>query len=92
MKSIAVMHCLRQSHRYKAALVSIKINVNVNVHVHVDSPVGSANCTINTPGTGTHNFTYSSLGRIQHLHQLLQFKASHYNGAFLFHQVPITAA
>ena len=35
--------------------------------------VGSADCTIYTPGIGTHSFTVSSpLGRIQHLRTLLQ--------------------
>ena len=50
------------------------INVNVNVHVYSpDIPVGSADCTIYTPGIGTHSFTVSSpLGRIQHLRTLLQ--------------------
>ena len=49
-------------------------NVNVNVHVYSpDIPVGSADCTIYTPGIGTHSFTVSSpLGRIQHLRTLLQ--------------------
>ena len=35
-----------------------KINVNVNVNVHVyspDIPIGSADCTIYTPGIGTHS-------------------------------------
>ena len=51
-----------------------KVNVNVNVHVYSpDIPVGSADCTIYTPGIGTHSFTVSSpLGRIQHLRTLLQ--------------------
>ena len=53
-----------------------EVNVNVNVNVHVyspDIPVGSADCTIYTPGIGTHSFTVSSpLGRIQHLRTLLQ--------------------
>ena len=46
----------------------------VNVHVYSpDIPVASANCTIYTPGIGTHSFTVSSpLGRIQHLRTLLQ--------------------
>ena len=55
---------------------SFRINVNVNVNVHVyspDIPVGSADCTIYTPGIGTHSFTVSfPLGRIQHLRTLLQ--------------------
>ena len=48
--------------------------INVNVHVYSpDIPVGSADCTIYTPGIGTHSFTVSSpLGRIQHLRTLLQ--------------------
>ena len=50
------------------------VNVNVNVHVYSpDIPVGSADCTIYTPGIGTHSFTISSPpGRIQHLRTLLQ--------------------
>ena len=54
--------------------IPIFINVNVNVHVYSpDIPVGSADCTIYTPGIGTHSFTVSSsLGRIQHLRTLLQ--------------------
>ena len=50
------------------------VNVNVNVHVYSpDIPVGSADCTIYTPGIGTHSFTVSSpLRRIQHLRTLLQ--------------------
>ena len=50
------------------------LNVNVNVHVYSpDIPVGSADCTIYTPGIGTHSFTVSSpLGIIQHLRTLLQ--------------------
>ena len=51
-------------------------NINVNVHVHVyspDIPTGSADCTIYTPGIGTHSFTVSSpLGRIQNLRTFLQ--------------------
>ena len=52
----------------------VNVNVNVNVHVYSpDIPVGSADCTIYTPGIGTHSFTVSSpLGRIQHLRTLLQ--------------------
>ena len=48
--------------------------LNVNVHVYsLDIPVGSADCTIYTPGIGTHSFTVSSpLGRIQHLRTVLQ--------------------
>ena len=51
-----------------------EVNVNVNVHVYSsDMTVGSADCTIYTPGIGTHSFTVSSpLGRIQHLRTLLQ--------------------
>ena len=53
---------------------NLVINVNVNVHVYSpDIPVGSADCTIYTPGIGTHSFTVSSpLGSIQHLRTLLQ--------------------
>ena len=48
--------------------------INVNVHVYSpDIPIGSADCTIYTPGIGTHSITVSSpLGRIQHLRTLLQ--------------------
>ena len=69
------------------------INVNVNVHVYsLDIPVGSADCTIYTPGIGTHSFTVSSpLGRIQHLRTFAAAIANHYNLAFSFLHVPITA-
>ena len=58
--------------------VLFQININVNVHVYsTDIPVGSADCTIYTPGIGTYSFTVSSpLGRIQHLHTLLQLSQS----------------
>ena len=33
----------------------VNVNVNVNVHAYIpDIPVGSADCTIYTPGIGTH--------------------------------------
>ena len=54
------------------------VNVNVNLHAYSqDTPLGSADCTIYTPGIGTHSFTVSSpLGRIQHLRTLLQLELS----------------
>ena len=56
------------------AVFVIDQNANANVHVYSpDIPIGSADCTIYTPGIGTHSFTVSSpLGRIQHLRTLLQ--------------------
>ena len=47
---------------------------NCKVHVYSpDIPVGSADCTMYTPGIGTHSFIVSSpLGRIQHLLAVLQ--------------------
>ena len=61
------------------------VNVNVNVHVYSpDIPVGSADCTIYTPGIGTHSFTVSSpLGRIQHLSTLQQYIANSLQFSFL---------
>ena len=52
---------------------------NVNVDVHVYSPdilVGSADCSIYTPGIGTHSFTHLLWGEfsIQHLSTLLQLQ------------------
>ena len=39
------------------------VNVNVNVHVYSpDIPVGSADCTIYTPGIGTHSYSLISSG------------------------------
>ena len=54
---------------------------NVNVHVYSpDIPVGSADCTIYTPGVGTHSFIISSpLDRIQHFAAAM---ANHYHLAF----------
>ena len=41
----------------------LMLNVNVNVHVYSpDIPVGSADCTIYTPGIGTHSFSLISSG------------------------------
>ena len=59
---------------FQLCVLTMHINVIVNVHVYSpDIPVGSADCTIYSPGIGTHSFTVSSsLGRIQHLHTLLQ--------------------
>ena len=70
-----------------------KVNVNVNVHVYSpDIPVGSADCTIYTPGIGTHSFTVSSpLGENSAFAHFAAAIANHYNLAFSFHQVPITA-
>ena len=74
-----------------------KDNVNVNVNVGYMfivpiSTLGSADCTIYTPGIGTLSFTVSSpLGGIQHLRTFAAAIANHYNLAFSFHQVPITA-
>ena len=69
--------------------------VNVNVYVHVyspDIPVRSADCRIYTPGIGTHSFTASSpLGRKSAFAHFAAAIANHYNVAFSFHQVPITA-
>ena len=47
--------------------------LNVNVHDYSnDIPVSSADCTIYTPGIGTHSFTLSSpLGRICSIGRLL---------------------
>ena len=50
--------------------------MNANVHVYSpDIPIGSADCTIYTPGIETHYVTVSSpLGNFHlHLHTLLQF-------------------
>ena len=69
------------------------VNVNVNVHVYSpDIPVGSADCTIYTPGIGTHSF-YSLLisGKNSAFAHFAAAIANHYNSAFSFHQVPITA-
>ena len=46
-----------------------QVNVNVNVYVYsLDIPSSSADCTIYTPGIGTHSYTVSSpLGRIQRI-------------------------
>ena len=62
---------------YENIVVTIRVmNIKCKLNAHAyspDIPVGSADCTIYTPGTGTHSFTVSSpLGRIQHLHTLLQ--------------------
>ena len=73
--------------------MGINVNVNVNVHVYSpDIPVGSADCTIYTPGIGTHSF-YSliSSGENSAFAHFAAAIANHYNLAFSFHQVPITA-
>ena len=75
--------------------VFIWINVNVNVNVHVyspDIPVGSADCTIYTPGIWNTLF-YSLISSWENsaFAHFATAIANHYNSAFSFHQVPITA-
>ena len=68
--------------------------MNVNVHVHVyspDIPVGSADCTIYTPGIGTHSYSLISSGENSAFVHFAAAIANHYNLGFSFHQVPITA-
>ena len=71
----------------------INVNkINVNVHVYSpDIPVGSADCTIYTHGDGTH--TYSLISSVENsaFAHFAAAVANHYNLAFSFHQVPITA-
>ena len=63
------------------------LNVNVNVFVYsLKSPLSSTDFTIYSPGIGTLSYTVSS--------PLMHFAAAianHYNLAFSFHQIPITA-
>ena len=55
-------------------------------------PLSSADFTIYAPGIGTLSFTVSSpLWRIQHFAHFAAAIANHYNLAFSFQQVPITA-
>ena len=77
LRGFVVLHCGK---------VDARINVNVNVHVcSTDIPVGSADCTIYSPSTGTFSFTVSSpLGRIQHLSTFAAAIANHYKLAFSF--------
>ena len=71
---VGTSHGTYCSYQNVFVIVFIMLNVNVNVHVYSPGiPVGSADCTIYTPGIGTHSFTVSSpLGRIQHLRPSLQ--------------------
>ena len=57
-----------------------------------DIPVGSEDCTIYIPGIGTHSF-YSliSSGENSAVAHFAAAIVNHYNLAFSFHQVPITA-
>ena len=69
-----------------------EVDVNVNVHVYSpDIPVGSADCTIYTPGIGTLFYCLTSSGENSAFACFAAAIANHYNSAFSFHQVPITA-
>ena len=66
----------------------------INVNIHVCSPdilIGSADCTIYTPGIGTHTFSLISSGENSAFVHFGVATANHCNLAFSFHQVPITA-
>ena len=68
------------------------LSVNVNVHVYSsDIPVGSADCTIYTPDIVTHSFMVSSPLRSSAFLHCVAAIANHYNLAFSFHNVAITA-
>ena len=78
---------MSQLHGFPNELNYVNINVKcTNVNAHVYSPdilVESADCTIYTPGIGTHSFTVSSpLGRIQHMRTFSAAITNHYNSAF----------
>ena len=68
------------------------VNIYVNVHVYnPDIPVGSADCTIYSPGIGTHTFSLISSEENSAFAHFAAAIANHYNLACSFHQVPITA-
>ena len=67
-------------------------NVNVNVSVYsLKSPLSSADFTIYAPRIGTFLYSLISSGENSAFVQFDAAIANHYNLAFSFHQVPITA-
>ena len=67
--------------------------IDVDLHIYSpDIPVSSADCTIYTTGIGTQSFTVSSSWDNSTFVRPAEAIANHYNVAFSFHQVLITAA
>ena len=82
--------------RKKATIHQVnKCNQNIIINVSVyslKSPLSSADFTIYTPGIGTLSiYTLISSGENSVFAHFAVAIANHYNLAFSFHQVPITA-